>query len=85
MMAKAKRTFEQALEELEEIVTEIEGGKVPLEESIEKYSEGIKRIEQCRAILEAAEKKIQLLTKGEGEALTTASQLEDPPEGEQKP
>ena len=56
-----------------------------LEESISKYAEGIKRIEQCRAILESAEKKIQLLTKGDADSLTTAGQLEEPREGDQKP
>ena len=37
-----KLTFEEALEKLETLVTEIEEGKVSLEESIEKYAEGTK-------------------------------------------
>ncbi|MDP7636572.1 MAG: exodeoxyribonuclease VII small subunit [Phycisphaerae bacterium] len=75
-MAKEKKiTFEQALERLEEIVSQIEEGKVPLEESIEKYAEGIKLIGQCRGILDKAEKKIQLLTKGQGQTLEPAGQL----------
>ncbi len=65
-MGKAKMTFEQALGKLEQIVSRIEQGKVSLEESIEAYAEGIKLIDQCRAILDKAEKKIQLLAKGEG-------------------
>ena len=44
-MAK-KPTFEQALEQLEQIVAEIEQGKVPLEESIEKYAQGVRLIQQ---------------------------------------
>ena len=76
-MAKANKTFEQALEELERIVAEIESGEVPLEKSIEKYAEGIERIKQCKVILDAAEEKIQLLAKGEGETLAPAGEMEE--------
>ena len=64
-MGKKKMSFEQAIERIEEIVSEIEEGSVPLEESIDKYAEGIKLIEYCRTVLGNAEKKIQLLTKGQ--------------------
>ena len=63
---KDKLSFEQALARLEQIVSQIEGGKVPLEDSIEKYAQGIALIKQCRSILESAEQKIQVLAKGEG-------------------
>ena len=76
-MAKSTKTFEQALEELEIIVSQIEQGKVSLEESIEKYAQGIERIKQCRAILDSAEKKIQILAKAEGETLAPAGELEE--------
>jgi len=76
-MAKAKLSFEDALEKLEELVTEIEQGAVPLEESIKKYEDGLKLIKSCRAILNEAEKKIQILAKGEGDTLTPAGELAD--------
>ena len=80
-MAKTKLSFEQALERIEEIVSEIEGGSVPLEESIDKYAEGTKLIERCRTILQGAEKKIQLLTQGQDQKLETAGLLpEDEPQ-----
>ncbi len=75
-MGKEKKTFEQALEELESIVAQIEQGKVSLEESIDKYAQGIELIKQCRTILDAAEKKIQLLEKTEGTGLTLTGELE---------
>ena len=75
-MAK-RMTFEEALAKLEEIVSQIEGGKVPLEESIQKYADGIELIKLCRGILDSAEKKIQILAKGEGDALAPAGELED--------
>ena len=80
-MTKQRMTFEQALEKLEGIVSEIEGGKVPLEESIEKYAEGTRLIAQCRRILDAAERKIQLLTRGEGDSLERGGEL---PEAEEE-
>ena len=74
-MAKQKRTFEEAMTTLEQIVTAIEEGDVPLEESIEKYADGIKLIKQCRTILDDAEKKIQLLAKGAGDGLVAEGEL----------
>ena len=79
-MAKPKRTFEQALEKLETIVSEVEEGKVSLEESIDQYAEGVELVKQCRAILDKAEKKIQLLARGKGGGLAAAGELEELPE-----
>ena len=76
-MAKQRLTFEQALVKLEAIVTQIEQGEVPLEKSIDKYAEGIELVKQCRTILDAAEKKIQLLAKGEGGTLAGAGELKE--------
>jgi exodeoxyribonuclease VII small subunit len=77
-MAKQKVTFEQALGKLERIVEQIESGQIGLEESIARYEEGVALIKQCRTILDAAEKKIQLLAKGEGGQLAEAGELEQP-------
>ncbi|MCP4376156.1 MAG: exodeoxyribonuclease VII small subunit [bacterium] len=74
-MAKKKMSFEQALQRIEEIVSEIEDGSVPLEESIDKYAEGTKLIEHCRTVLGKAEKKIQLLTEAQGQKLQPDGQL----------
>ncbi len=82
MTKEKKITFEQALAKLDEIVTQVEQGKVSLEQSIEKYAEGMELIKQCRSILAKAEKKIQVLSKGEGESLTPAGELEEPAEAE---
>ena len=76
-MAKQKLTFEESLTKLEKIVSAIEQGDVPLEQSIEKYAEGIKLIKQCRTILDAAESKIQLLSEGAGDQLVVDGELAD--------
>ena len=63
MTKETKQTFEQALADLEKIVTEVEQGKIGLEQSIEKYEQGMKLIKYCRTILEQAEKRIETITK----------------------
>ena len=54
--------FEEALSRLEEIVNELEGGNVQLDDMLKKYEEGAKLIKFCLTKLEKAEKKIQILS-----------------------
>jgi exodeoxyribonuclease VII small subunit len=61
MMAEKK--FEEAMEDLEKIVEKLEGGELPLEDSIRSFEEGMKLIKFCSSKLEEAEKKITLLSK----------------------
>ncbi len=60
-MDKAKLTFEQALQQLETIAQQVEGGKIGLEESIGKYEQGMALVKQCREMLARAEHRIQQL------------------------
>jgi exodeoxyribonuclease VII small subunit len=59
----APKNFEDALRELEQILSEIEGGEVGLEESLVKYERGNFLIQHCRGILSGAEKQIEILSK----------------------
>ena len=62
-MTKSKTpTFEQAIDDLEQIIEGIESGAVGLEASLAEYEKGMKLIKHCRAILDRAEKKIVELT-----------------------
>ena len=63
------KNFEEALRELEEILSGIEGGEVGLEESLAKYERGNFLIQHCRTILAGAEKQIEVLSKGAGGGL----------------
>lgn len=76
-MAKEKQTFEQAMEKLEGIVERIESGQTGLAESITEYEQGVKLIRQCRTILDAAEKKIQLLARGDDNSLVPDGKLKE--------
>ena len=58
---KKKQTFEQAFAELEKIVTDVEEGKVSLQDSIDKYEQGMKLAHYCRSILDQAEKRIETI------------------------
>jgi exodeoxyribonuclease VII small subunit len=66
-MAKKQHTppksFEDALAELERILSDIEDGEVGLEESLVKYERGNFLIGHCRSVLNRAEKQIELLSK----------------------
>lgn len=57
------RTFEQALERLEEIVDALEQGTVPLDKALELYQEGATLSKECADRLKAAEQRIMKLSK----------------------
>jgi exodeoxyribonuclease VII small subunit len=56
-------TFEQALQQLEQIVQKLEKGELPLEESLALYEDGIRLSHLCHGKLEEAEGKIETLLK----------------------
>ena len=61
-------TFEQALARLEEIVTELENGKCPLDESMKLFEEGTKLAAFCSETLKGAEQTIVQLNAAQTEA-----------------
>jgi exodeoxyribonuclease VII small subunit len=59
-MAK-EQSFEASVAQLEQIVAAIESGQIGLEESLAKYEQGMELLKKCRAILDKAEKRIEVL------------------------
>lgn len=57
-------SFEKALAELETIVAKLEGGNVPLEESIALYARGEALKARCDALLKDAEARVEKITLG---------------------
>jgi exodeoxyribonuclease VII small subunit len=57
----AKKSFEQSLKQLEQIVNEMESGELPLEQAIHRFEEGIELSKFCAQKLEESERKITLL------------------------
>jgi len=60
-----KERFEDALNKLEKIVSQLEEGDVSLEESLKLFEEGIRLSRLCNQKLEEAEKRVEILLKGE--------------------
>ena len=58
--------FEESMQELEKIATELEKGDLSLEESVTKFEEGMKLSKRCNSIIEEAEKKITILLQRDG-------------------
>jgi exodeoxyribonuclease VII small subunit len=56
-------SFEAAMERLELIVEQMESSKLPLEELLARYEEGTKLIAICNQRLEAAENRVETLTR----------------------
>jgi exodeoxyribonuclease VII small subunit len=63
--------FESSMKRLEEIVDELEGGQLSLEDSIARYEEGMKLSQRLTQVLDESEKRIERLVEKEGAAPTT--------------
>ncbi|MDG4476600.1 exodeoxyribonuclease VII small subunit [Thiovibrio frasassiensis] len=66
----SKKSFEEALEALEQITQELEDGDLSLEKSLKKFDEGIKLAELCNHKLEEAQQKVDLLLKKDGKLIS---------------
>jgi exodeoxyribonuclease VII small subunit len=66
MDRKGKKTFEDALSQLESIVARLENGDLHLEESLKLFEEGIRLSRFCNQKLNEAQKKVEMLVKGSG-------------------
>jgi exodeoxyribonuclease VII small subunit len=71
-MSAEKLSFEQAMEELETIVSKMEQGDITLEASLQSFERGIALARRSQNLLEQAQQKVKILTEEGGE-----QQLED--------
>ncbi|HEV7643018.1 MAG TPA: exodeoxyribonuclease VII small subunit [Pyrinomonadaceae bacterium] len=62
-MSQKKQSFEDSLAELEKIVTKLEEGDLPLEESLELFEKGVGLSRECQERLNLAERRIEVLLK----------------------
>src|SRR3954470_18941876 len=58
--------FETAMDRLEKIVEQMESGKLPLEDLIVRYEEGMGLVKVCQERLASAEQKIEIITRNSG-------------------
>ncbi|MGW8221560.1 MAG: exodeoxyribonuclease VII small subunit [Syntrophobacteria bacterium] len=76
-MAKKKEKFEEALQKLEAIVTQMEEGDLPLEETLKAFEEGVRLARFCASKLDEAERKVEKLMRDQAGKLQTTSFSEE--------
>ncbi|WP_446808340.1 exodeoxyribonuclease VII small subunit [Methylomonas sp. 2BW1-5-20] len=64
---KSASQFEEAMEELEKLVEQMERGDISLEESLKSFERGIRLTRTCQQALQDAEQKIQILIEKNGQ------------------
>ena len=63
-MAPRKKSFEENMQRLEEIVSLLERGDAQLAESLALFEEGTKLVNTCSELLDKAEQQVVKLQKG---------------------
>ena len=80
-MAKKKPasppTFEESLDQLEAIVRKLEGGQLPLADSLEQYELGIRHLGLCYKMLARVEKKVEILSGLDAQGNPLAEPFDD--------
>ncbi|WP_192930142.1 exodeoxyribonuclease VII small subunit [Alkaliphilus pronyensis] len=61
-----KKGFEEAIKELESIITNLENRELSLEESLKLFKEGVDLYQYCNNQLDKAEKKISMIIDENG-------------------
>ncbi len=71
-MPRTKKTtdFESSLTELEQLVTRMEQGDMPLADALQAFEQGIALTRDCQGILDQAEQKVRMLVEKNGELQT---------------
>lgn len=70
-------TFEDALAQLEAIVSELEEGPVPLAQGLARYEQGIKLLRQCYQQLEQVQRRIEVLNRVDSEGGAQCEPFDD--------
>jgi len=66
-------TFEQAMDRLEEIVSTMESDRMPLDEMVTSYEEGMKLLQVCRQRIDSARHRIETISlNSDGKAEITS-------------
>jgi exodeoxyribonuclease VII small subunit len=68
----APLSFETILSELETLVARLEAGNLPLEESLQVFERGMRLARQGGSLLEAAERKVELLLRVQDDQVEVA-------------
>ncbi len=69
-MTDNKKSFEESLQEVQEIITRIEEGKLPLEDSVRQFEEGMKTLAALDEELKEMNRRLTVLQDGKEQELT---------------
>lgn len=70
---KTEISFEKAMDRLEEIVVQMEGDRMPLDQMVASYEEGMGLLKVCRQRIDAARRRVEIITAdAEGKTTLTA-------------
>nr|WP_280530408.1 exodeoxyribonuclease VII small subunit [Paenibacillus woosongensis] len=62
-------SFEEAMNELEDIVSQLEHGDVPLEKAIDLFQKGMQLSQLCGSKLSQVERKIEMIMEADGQVV----------------
>lgn len=77
MAAKKKLTFEEQLDKVESLISEMEAGTMPLDTMLKAYDEGMQIIAAMEKELAAATQRLTVLRRGEDDQETEIPVEED--------
>ena len=69
--------FEESLARLEEIASELEGGRIGLEAALVRYEEGVRLLRRCSGLLSGAQRRIELLSGFDADGNPVTTPLDD--------
>jgi exodeoxyribonuclease VII small subunit len=70
-------TFEQALDQLQDVVRVLEDGEIGLNDSLEQYERGVGLLRRCYDLLHRAERRIDLLSGVDAEGNPIVTPMDD--------
>ena len=76
-MTEKKKSFEESLQDVQEIITRIEEGKLPLEDSVKQFEEGMKTLASLDEELKEMNRRMTVLQDGKEQELTVPGDLHE--------
>ncbi len=76
-MTDNKKSFEESLQEVQDIITRIEEGKLPLEDSVKQFEEGMKTLAALDEELKEMNRRLMVLQDGKEQELTVPGDLHE--------
>jgi exodeoxyribonuclease VII small subunit len=70
-MSEEKKSFEDRLQDVQEIISRIEEGKLPLEDSVKQFEEGMKTLSALDEELKDMNRRLTVLEDGKEQELET--------------